>query len=355
MKRNLLLAIAVAGAFTASAEVTVSFPVTSYNFGAFAEENGPVSCKFPVVNTGTEPLTILSARATCGCTQPKFSHEPIAPGDTAYIDVTYDPNYRPGRFHKQVLIETNATVPKARLDIEGVVIGAPRSIEYRYPAAFGPMKLEHPGMMLGDVLTSEVKTAYFNGYNQSADTLEIKPVRVPDYLQLLPSPEQALPGEQLSIVVFVYGEKCKDYGLIEDSVEISIRPGENYILPFTLLVNEDFSKLSPDDMEKAPVATVSSEAVDFGTVDHKGTPLTRTFTLKNSGKSDLKIRRIYSADAGVTAQYAADTIKPGREQTVTATVDPNLQNGAILNSKLIVITNDPLHPSRTIRLTGEWK
>lgn len=355
MKRNILSIIALGASLAAMADVTASYPVTTYNFGAFSEESGPVSCKFPVVNTGSEPLSILSARATCGCTQPSYPHEAIAPGDTAYIDVTYDPQYRPGRFHKQVYIETNAAVPKARFDIEGVVIGAPRTISQRYPADFGNLKMEHPAMMLGDVLTSEFKTAYFNGYNQSADSLVIKAERTPDYLQIMPSPEVALPGEQMAIVVFIDGNKCKEYGLIEDSVEISITPGNRYTIPFTLIVNEDFSKLTPEQVEKAPVATLSGESVDFGTVARKGAPVTRTFTLKNTGKETLEVRRIYSADPGVTVAYPDRKVKSGQQMEITATVDPAQQKGGILNSKVMVISNDPMHPTQTVRLVGEWK
>ena len=97
-------------------------------------------------------------------------------------------------------------------------------------------------------------------------------------------------------MVFIDGNKCKEYGLIEDSVKISITPGERYTIPFTLIVNEDFSKLTPEQVEKAAVATLSGESVDFGTVARNGAPVTRTFTLKNTGKETLEVRRIYSAD-----------------------------------------------------------
>ena len=40
---------------------------------------------------------------------------------------------------------------------------------------------------------------------------------------------------------------------------------------------------------------------------------------------------------------------------ITATVDPKQQKGGILNSKVMVISNDPMHPTQTVRLVGEWK
>lgn len=55
----------------------------THDFGAFDEELGVVYCHFGLINTGSEPLAILSARANCGCTKPEYSNDPVNPGDTS--------------------------------------------------------------------------------------------------------------------------------------------------------------------------------------------------------------------------------------------------------------------------------
>lgn len=79
--------------------------------------------EFPFVNDGDTPLVIISATASCGCTQPKYPTEPIKPGKKGVIKVTYLPQGRPGEFDKLIKVRTNAkNGKKVSLKITGVVV-----------------------------------------------------------------------------------------------------------------------------------------------------------------------------------------------------------------------------------------
>ncbi len=353
--KHVLLIFAIVAALAASAQPKAFFPVVKHDFGAFDEASGTVECKFPVVNVGSEPLAILKVRATCGCTTPKYPSGSIAPGDTAFITVAYDPQGRPGRFNKQVYVETNAVPRKSRLDIVGVVIGDGATVARRYPVDLGPLKLARNGMMMGEVVKGRLKTVYFDGYNRSADSLHIKIVRTPPYVDVVVAPKVSLPGEQVTLIAYVNSAKCPLYGLVEDSVTISPAEGQTFTLPMTVIVNEDFSGLGPDGMAKAPVAVPETETLDFGVIDRAGDVVSCSFTLSNAGNTTLEIRRIYSLDPGVTAKAGKMSVKKGKKTEIQVTVDPKAQTGGLLSSRLAVITNDPLHPTRTIRLVGQWK
>ena len=71
------------------------------------EYAGNGTCEFVITNTGSEPLIIQSAKASCGCTVPSYPKEPIAPGATATITVKYDTK-RPGSINKSIKITSNA-------------------------------------------------------------------------------------------------------------------------------------------------------------------------------------------------------------------------------------------------------
>jgi len=71
------------------------------------EYAGNGTCEFVIMNTGSEPLIIQSAKASCGCTVPSYPKEPIAPGATATITVKYDTK-RPGSINKSIKITSNA-------------------------------------------------------------------------------------------------------------------------------------------------------------------------------------------------------------------------------------------------------
>ncbi len=95
---------------------------TTHDFGTIQESKGYVSHEFEFVNTGDEPLLIISARANCGCTVPKYPKQPIRPGEKGKIKVTYNPAGRPGEFNKDVKIKTNAKGKMTVVKITGVVI-----------------------------------------------------------------------------------------------------------------------------------------------------------------------------------------------------------------------------------------
>lgn len=102
---------------------SVRFEETSHDFGTIAEEGGPVSCVFPFVNEGDDPLVIISATAQCGCTKPSFPQKPVAPGKKGEIKVTYNPQGRPGEFIKEVKVKTNDKKNRTiKLKISGVVL-----------------------------------------------------------------------------------------------------------------------------------------------------------------------------------------------------------------------------------------
>ena len=92
-----------------------------HDFGDIKEANGAVSHVFTIKNTGDAPLVISRATASCGCTQPDYTKDPIAPGKTGEIKVTYDPTGRPAPFNKNVSVFSNGKNGSAILWIKGNV------------------------------------------------------------------------------------------------------------------------------------------------------------------------------------------------------------------------------------------
>ena len=83
----------------------------------------PATYTFEIVNTGTEPLKLNNVQASCGCTTPEWSREPIAAGATAEIKVGYNA-YAEGAFNKQVTIFYGGNRTKT-LSITGEVYKSP--------------------------------------------------------------------------------------------------------------------------------------------------------------------------------------------------------------------------------------
>lgn len=112
--------IAGLSAYAGDNYAEIKFDVKSINLGKFPSDDALRKCAFEFTNTGTAPLIINQAFASCGCTVPTFTKEPIKPGEKGTIDVVYNGTGRlTGRFKKTITIRTNAVNEVVRLTIEG--------------------------------------------------------------------------------------------------------------------------------------------------------------------------------------------------------------------------------------------
>jgi hypothetical protein len=116
----LLLAANIASAQD-DAAASLSVLEESHDFGTIKESGGKVSHTFVIKNDGTQPLVITRVIASCGCTTPDWTKEPIAPGKTGEILVSYDPQGRPGPFSKTVSVYSNGKKGSQVLTIRGEV------------------------------------------------------------------------------------------------------------------------------------------------------------------------------------------------------------------------------------------
>lgn len=85
----------------------IEFLQDSHDFGKIVEGE-IVSYTFQFRNTGKGGLVITSASASCGCTVPKYSKQPIAPGDTGKLEVVFNSQGKQGIQNKTIAIRTNA-------------------------------------------------------------------------------------------------------------------------------------------------------------------------------------------------------------------------------------------------------
>lgn len=76
---------------------------------------------FEFTNTGNAPLIISKVKSSCGCTVPKWSDQPIMPGESGEIQVKYDTK-RVMPIRKTITVTSNADRPTIALKIKGNVV-----------------------------------------------------------------------------------------------------------------------------------------------------------------------------------------------------------------------------------------
>lgn len=99
---------------------TVQIIDSAYNFGKVTDgEKVVYSYRFK--NTGTKPLIVIEATASCGCTVPQKPERPILPGETGFIKIVFDSKGRVGNAHKTITVKSNAKPEFPQLFLTGDV------------------------------------------------------------------------------------------------------------------------------------------------------------------------------------------------------------------------------------------
>ncbi len=99
---------------------TVEFGDTKHDYGVI-EQGEKVGHVFTFKNTGNEPLVLSNVKPSCGCTTPKWTKEPIAPGEAGEIHVEFDSKGKSGKQTKTVTVTANTDPAKTVLTITGEV------------------------------------------------------------------------------------------------------------------------------------------------------------------------------------------------------------------------------------------
>lgn len=98
------------------------FDKNEHNFGKVNESAGTVTCEFNFTNKGNAPFIIQRVQASCGCTTPDYTNEPVLPGKSGTIKVSYSTTGRPGSFDKKVTVFSNVPDEVFVLTIKGEVL-----------------------------------------------------------------------------------------------------------------------------------------------------------------------------------------------------------------------------------------
>lgn len=102
-------------------DATIVFENPVHDFGTITKSDGPQTHSFEFTNTGNTPVAIQSVSASCGCTSPGWTKEPVAPGGKGTVNVTYNPSGTT-RFNKALTVRiTGGNPEEVVLRVQGTV------------------------------------------------------------------------------------------------------------------------------------------------------------------------------------------------------------------------------------------
>ena len=357
MKRKLAMFVAafLIVVSVAAQKPTITFQTKDHDFGNINETDGKVSYVFEFTNTGTATLAIQNVQASCGCTTPSWTKEPIEPGKKGKIVATYDPAGRPNGFNKSISVHSNATNENEVLYIRGNVIS--KNAPNNFPMQMGALKYGSKNIQMNNVAKGKSQTRSIGIKNTSATEMKVEVAHLPVYVSAVVTPATLKAGEEGKIDFTFNSAKTSVWGPINDDVYITINGkkiiSEEYKLALVANVSEDFNSLSTNDKRKAPILELKSPNIYLGQIK-KGHIIRGKVIMKNSGINPLEIRRIVNNNAEVTV-HPVTSIKGGKEGALK--IDINTKSLAIGNYTRVfsMQTNDPQNPVILFNLSWQVK
>jgi len=355
MKKLFLILSVITLALSASAQPVMKLSEQDHNFGTFKEEAGPQSYDFIVTNTGNAPLVIQNIVASCGCTTPDWTRTPIPAGGNGKISAKYDPRDRPGQFNKTLSVYTNSKPEIVILVIKGEVVPREKTVEELFTFPVGSVRFESNHLAFTNIKKTEKKIRVMQLINTSAVPVKVEFDQLPAHLSLKANPETLKPGQK-GIVEGTYdATKNAGWGNVSDMVKVKLNGvvQENVYYYISANLVEDFSSLSKEDLESAPVFKVDATTVDLGKM--KGSTSKEVeFKFTNTGKKDLILRHVRSTCGCTAVQQgiAGAGIKPGQSSSIKAVFSSGGYKGNVTKA-IYVYTNDPKNSEVVLMLKAD--
>jgi hypothetical protein len=349
----ILVFIGGAAVVLAQEKPKIEFKELTHDFGNFKEEAGVQTFDFAFTNTGKLPLVLNSVRASCGCTTPKWTNEPVAPGKNGSIQVSYNPTGRPGSFVKSITVQSNAETEVVNLTIKGVVEERQKSLAELYPVKIGSLMAKTNSISYVKLKMGEVKTETLELVNDNDKPVTVALKLIPEYITANVIPG-VIPAKGRAMLTVSYNAgKKNEYGFVNDRIYMDIDGDANNYqnsISISATIEEDFSILTPEELANAPIASFDAEAFDFGN-QKQGDKGEHTFLLKNNGKRDLIIRNVRSS-CGCTAVTPAKTVISAGDSVPIKVVFDTAGKRGRQSKSITIITNDPKNPTAILRISS---
>ena len=355
---SLLLFISALSLF---AQPAIQFEQTTIDFGNIKEDDGKVSGKFEFTNTGNQDLLLTGVKPGCGCTAADYTKTPVAPGEKGFIVATYNPYNRPGSFHKNIKVTTNEPQFNENENAPSYMIYIKGNVEKRPPTKYelagykngaGDVRIKDNQIKL-DILNTETKSFTIQITNFGEKESTFAPINMPNYLTMEKNSLILKAGEETTVSFNYDAAKRAEIGAFKDIISIqtqdTIEPRITLIVES--MITEDFSKLTPKQMQEAPKAVLDSLKLNFGKLV-RNTNSTQQIKLKNNGKNPLIIRQLKSPNS--IFSIVSDKMEILKDDFATLTVTLNSRNRRGMQNAIIeIVTNDPENSRMLLNCTGD--
>jgi len=332
----------------------VSFDRTIHDFGDILLDDGPQHCTFTMKNISKEVVVINRVISSCGCTDPEWSKQPIRPGESGRIDVTYKNDSGPYPFDKSITVMVTGLSKPVVLRIKGTAHDKKKSLKELFTYACGPLAFREGTPDIGQTEQGLVRHEEFEVANTSSRPVAVEFTRMTPGLDMVLTPNPLPSGAKGKVTCTVDTRRTatKLWGrtLFTATVSEKDRPSNSGTISVKTLIKENFNSLTESQRNAGSLIQFDATSKSFGTVT-KGDKKQLSFAYGNMGRDQLIIYKVDSSEPGATIKTTTP-LKAGQKGELTVDIDTGaVPEGEVLYI-LTIITNSPLRPMANVFITG---
>ncbi len=326
------------------------FREKTYDFGDIDEGKGNADHEFIFTNNSGRPVKIVSVQASCGCTTPGWSQNPIPQAKTGFIRASFDPRGRPGYFNKTLTVTTDWDANPIVLQIKGHVFNEGTAGSHDFSVANGNLYFISRSFNVGKVFINRSATEkQFAVMNKGTAPIKFLKVAKPSYIKIGMTVSLA-PQEKGFISVLFDGQQKNQFGFASDNIQITTDDVGHEIKSISVFASleEYYSIPVGEEATKAPILFLKEQDIDLGRFRQRDL-IDRIITLKNTGKRDIQIKAIQSNCTCISTELEKKIIFPGDSSILKISFRPQNRGGTQLKA-ITLYSNDSRNPVQRINV-----
>ncbi len=270
----------------------VSFDHTVWDFGDITVDDGPVSCTFTVTNNGSEPVAIYEVVSSCGCTDVRWTREPLQPGQSGTISATFKNEDGPHPFDKTLTVYISGMRRPVILRLRGTVHEKTRSLSELFGAErLGDLGLKTRQYKVGTLRQGRSASESAQVANLGRRPLSVEFTDMPPQLSIHVSPNPVPPGGTATMSYTVASDTT-----VWGAASYSATPVLNGrkvagSITFNAHTRADFSSWTQEQRDNGALPMFETSTFNFGIVS-QGAEVLADFRYTNTGHSPFHIYKV---------------------------------------------------------------
>lgn len=327
----------------------------THDFGDVLLESGPLTCTFTIQNKGEKAAVIYNVVSSCGCTDVKWTREPIRPGGKGTISVTYSNDEGAYPFDKNLTVYLSDVKKPIILKIKGIAHEKKKSLEELYPTRFGPLGMKETYIKCGNIEQKGMRSDVVNIANLSNTPLKVEFSDITPNLsiQISPNPIPARSTAEMEFTVYASRDKWgkNDYWAkpILNGNSYTATDGQKKI-GIWAFTKENFNGLTQEEKENGPLPMFDESTFSFGRIK-KGTVVHARFIVRNEGKEPLQVYKV-DINACKWSHSTFPVVAPGQEAEFRVHLDTTTMSEGEALAIVSLVTNSPLRPIVNLFIAG---